>query len=58
MLVCTWAAHQFVVQDLAGDEATDTLYSCSMDGEIKSWSVRDPAQPHGLASATQTVRFS
>ena len=43
------------IEMLAGDEDTDTLYSCSMDGEIKSWSVTNPAQPHALATVTQTV---
>ena len=51
----TWPAHQWVVHDLAGDEDSDTLYSCSMDGEIRSWSVANPAQPHALATAIQTV---
>ena len=55
-LVTTWQAHQWVVHDLAGDEDTDTLYSCSMDGEIKRWCVTSPAQPHALATAIQTVR--
>ena len=54
-LLATWPAHQWVVHDLAGDEDTDTLYSCSMDGEIKSWSVTNPAQPHALTTAIQTV---
>lgn len=26
-----------------------------MDGEIRSWSVANPAQPHALATAIQTV---
>ena len=54
-LLTTWPAHQWVVHDLAGDPDTDTLYSCSMDGEIRSWSVANPAQPHALATAIQTV---
>ena len=54
-LLATWPAHPWVVHDLAGDEDTDTLYSCSMDGEIKSWSVTNPAQPHAPATAIQTV---
>ena len=33
--VDSWQAHQWVVCSLAADPATNTLYSCSMDGEIK-----------------------
>jgi len=36
-LVQSWQAHEYVVYDLAVDQAGQTLYSCSMDGEIKSW---------------------
>ena len=38
-----------------GDPATGSLYSASMDGEIKLWSVEDPGRPRCLATAIQTV---
>ena len=40
---------------LQGDPATGSLYSASMDGEIKLWSVEDPGRPRCLAIAIQTV---
>ena len=40
---------------LPGDPATGSLYSASMDGEIKLWSVEDPSRPRCLATAIQTV---
>jgi len=36
-LVQSWQAHEYVVYDLAVDHTGQTLFSCSMDGEIKSW---------------------
>ena len=53
-LVHSWSAHSYVVYDLAADPDTSTLYSCSMDGEIKRWSVISPRSPQCLATAIQT----
>jgi len=55
-LIRSWRAHQWVVYDLAVDLENKTLYSCSMDGEIKKWGVGglDTGEPRCEQQATQT----
>merc|ERR1711936_389490 len=46
---------EYVVYDMAADHESGHLYSCSMDGEIKLWSVLSPASPPTcLRTALQT----
>merc|ERR1719474_2118245 len=52
-LLDSWSAHEYVVYDLACDSEKNTLYSCSMDGEIKMWAVGGQTKVC-LAKAIQT----
>jgi len=54
ILVSSWSAHEYVVYDLSCDHDNSVLYSCSMDGEIKMWSLEDVERPRLIATAIQT----